>query len=441
MAHVQLLSESIKLTDKQLKGWQLLTNKQYKFIKFWGGSRSGKTFSICLFIVMRALAYKNSNHIVCRYDKAKAKTTVWRQTLEPLLKICEKFKLCRINHSEQYARFFNGSMVILGGLRPTDIGNILSAEYATFFCCEANEMSWQTVDLARSRLNSAATRKDGTRIECKFIIDLNPTFERHWSNRAWLKGINPDNNEPLKEYKKFVDLHFLPEDNRENLSQSYLETLDSMTGSRRKRFALGQYGSYDGLVYSAFKDDHIIDDFEVPFSWPKTRGIDFGFSPGHAFVCLWVTVDPSNERVIIYREYVQEEVVVRANAEEIKKRSLLDSDSRLGHYDYGRAICDHDAEDRATLEENGISTTPANKSVLAGIDKFIDFIERGKFHVMRSCVETIGELGSHIWKKNQSGLMKDREVVKENDNCLDTVRYIIMHLFPSHPKKIKTVPM
>lgn len=435
MAEVELLGESIKLTDKQYIAWQLIKDTRYKFIKFWGGSRSGKTFIICLYFFLRAIKYSKSDHIICRYDKQKAKNTVWRQTMKPLLEIGEKAGICKINHSEQYAKFTNGSMISLGGLRPSDIGNILSAEYATFFCCEANEMAWETIDLAKSRLNSNSVNDKNEKIQCKFLIDLNPTFSRHWSNVSWMQGIDPDTREPLKEFNKYTNLHFLPEDNMENLSKDYLETLDSMTGSRRRRFREGVYGTYDGLVYSCFEDHHIIDDFRIPNDWLKVRAIDFGYSEGHAFVCIWMALDESNEKIIIYREYVKEKTVVRIHAGNIKDLSKLD-----GFYTYGNAVCDHDAEDRATLEENGIKTKPANKSVLVGIDKMIDFIERGKFNVFRSCTETITELGSYIWKNKDTGISKDREVVKENDNCLDAIRYGIMDMF-SNKRQNMAVPM
>ena len=423
MADLDLYGQKITLTEKQHEGWSILIDKSKKFIKFWGGSRSGKTFIICLFIVLRAVRYKNSVHIICRYDKAKAKLTVWRQTVLPLLQLCEKAGVCRINVTESRAEFNNGSSVLLGGLRPSDIGNILSAEYATFFICEANELSWDTIDLCRARLNSQAIDQNGNKIQVKFLIDLNPTFSHHWSNVAWILGQNPDTKEPLKELPKFANLYWHPTDNKNNLSDGFIETLESLTGSKRKRFWDGQYGSYDGLVYSCFNESMIIDDFVPPNDWIKIRAVDFGYSKGHAFVCLWLAIDPSNERVIVYREYVKELTTVRIHAGNIKELSNNENYQ-------GSIVCDHDAEDRATLEENGLSTMKANKSVLSGIDNMIDFIERGKFAVCRSCVETINEFFSYIWKTKMTGLVKDREVVKDNDNCLDTARYGLMELFP-----------
>jgi len=424
---VQLYDRRITLTEKQLTAWQVLTDPDKKFIKLWGGSRSGKTFLCCLFIVLRAIRYARSDHIVCRYAKQTAKGSVWIQTLRPLLEICEKAGFCKINDTEQYAVFKNGSRISLGGLRPSDIGNILSAEYATFFICEANEIKWEIIDQCRARLNSLATDEAGSRIRVKFLIDLNPTFEHHWSNIVWIRGINPETRTAMAEFNKFANVHFIPQDNEANLSDGFIDTLDSLTGSRRRRFMAGEYGSYEGLVYSDFDETMIVDDYEIPAAWKKIRAVDFGFSAGHSFVCLWLAVDPRNERVIVYREYGAEKITVRIHAGRIKELS--------GNEKYAtEAVCDHDAEDRATLEENGIRTKPANKQVQAGIDQCIDFIQRGKFHVTRSCVGLINDLYSYRWKETGSHI-KDREVAKEDDNYADAFRYGLMELFPPKPRR------
>lgn len=427
METANLFGTSFKLTKKQAVALIVILDHRHKFIKLWGGSRSGKTFLICIIIILRAIKYKRSTHIICRYAKQTAGNTVWLQTLLPLLEACQRAGACKVNYSQKYAKFKNGSIILTGGLRPSDIGNILSSEYATFFICEANEINWNIVDQCRARLNSLAKDKAGNTIQCKFLIDLNPTFEHHWSNVAWIRGIDPETKEPLKEFAKFANVHFNPKDNEENLSEGFLDTLESLSGSRRLRFLEGRYGSFEGLVYSAFNESMIVDDFEIPADWKKIRSIDFGYSIGHEFVCLWLAVDASNERVICYREHVRNTTTVRINAGHVKELS--------GSEKYGApAICDHDAEDRATLEENGIKTKPAEKAVDPGLDNMIDFMERDKILVFRSCVETINEFYSYRWKTKEGSIGKDREVIKENDNCMDAFRYGLNELFPFKKK-------
>ena len=106
-------------------------------------------------------------------------------------------------------------------------------------------------------------------------------------------------------------------------------------------------------------------------------------------------------------------------------------------------ICDHDAEDRATLLQEGIPNIPAQKDVLVGIQKVEDRLkvqEDGKprlFIFRDSLVEpdetliekhlpicTEDEFDGYVWA-NKS---KKEEPVKENDHGLDMVRYTVMHV-------------
>jgi len=436
----------IELESKQVKLFRLINKPENIFIKAWGGARSGKTYLEVILIILRALHYEKSNHIVCRYSKATAKKTVWRQTMLPILEYLERKKVCKINRSEQFVRFTNGSSISLGGLRPSDISNVLSSEYATILVVEANENTWGIIEDLMSRLNSMAEDIHGNVIICKFLADMNPTFHGHWSEVAWLKGINPTSMEPLDNYKNYANLHFIPSDNKKHLSASYWSILNSLSPAKRKRYLLGEYGMYENLVYSMFKNEYIIDDIIPDPSWRKIRAIDFGFTKGHSFVCLWMCVD-NNENVIVYREYVQERTTVRLNAVKIKELSRIDFMSDVkrlkadGESDevidgfisdmYEGTVADHDAEDRATLEENGISTVMAwKKSRETSIEHVIDFTERGKRLVCRSCVQTLFELGSWQWKISERVQTKDRDAEKKNDNCMDAERYGYSELFP-----------
>ncbi len=99
------------------------------------------------------------------------------------------------------------------------------------------------------------------------------------------------------------------------------------------------------------------------------------------------------------------------------------------------AICDHDAEDSATLRENGIMTVPAGRDRLAGqqvvYDKFEDeqifFMEDSlveidqRLQMENRPVKTEDEFGSYVW-----GNLKTKEdMVKVKDDGMDAMRYAI----------------
>jgi phage terminase large subunit len=106
-------------------------------------------------------------------------------------------------------------------------------------------------------------------------------------------------------------------------------------------------------------------------------------------------------------------------------------------------VCDHDAEDRQTLVENGIPNIAAKKDVLQGIGKVQDRLSkqadgRPRLFLLRdSLVEvdqelkanhsptcTEEEIDSYIWKNSS----RREEPVKENDHGCDGIRYMTMYL-------------
>lgn len=408
-----------KYTPKQNEGGALLSDPQKKFIQFYGSSRSGKTFLAIDYVFKRAMWYAGSFHLICRYSFANAKKTIWLQSIRPYAKKLEDAGVCKIKDAEGIITFYNGSTIILGGLEPARIDSILASEYATIFVTEANENAWPTIEKLMTRLNSQAVNEDGRQIIPKLLIDLNPPTVNHWTFQAWHKGQNPEGG-ALAGFERYAALQFKVEDNRPHLSPDYIETLKNLSTAQRKRFYEGEFGSFEGLVYQIDEAAHIVEPFDIPPEWDKGRAIDFGFT--HPFVCLWTAYDKPNETIYVYREWVKSGLTVRQHANNIKELS--------GSERYAWTVADHDAGDRATLAENGVDTVPAKKNVLAGIDAVTDCLyhsaeRRPRLKVFRDCVNTINGFYSYRWKT--SGVsQKDREVVKEDDDEMDALRYAVM---------------
>jgi phage terminase large subunit len=419
------LIDTIDFNPKQLEGLKILSDRSKKFIKFWGGSRSGKTFLIVRAIRIRCHKYPSSKHLIARYSFANAKKTIWLQTMLPEFRKDERIGLCKINLAEGIIHYKNGSTVMLGGLEPSRIDSVLGAEYSTIFVSEANENKFSDIENLFSRLNDTSRDSKGNSIHCYFICDLNPTVISSWTYQVFMKGINPNDGKSLSNYHLFTNLWFTPYDNEKNLSAGYIqENLESLSTGKKKRFLEGQYGSYEGLVIRVDESRHIVDDFEIPKTWKRIRSIDFGYI--HPFVCLWLAYDSANECAYVYREYVMSRQTVKTHSQVIKELSKEEI--------IYKTVTDHDAEDRATLEENGIITYPANKEVLAGLDNMIDLFEnkQTKIRIFRSCVETRNSLDSYRWKNYDMAIKKgkDREVVKEDDDPADALRYGLCELFP-----------
>jgi hypothetical protein len=111
-------------------------------------------------------------------------------------------------------------------------------------------------------------------------------------------------------------------------------------------------------------------------------------------------------------------------------------------------VADHDAEDRATLLENGISTIPARKDVNPGIEAVQERLKpvktedppRPRLFVLRdSLVERdrelaeskrpcclIEEIDGYVWAKGVDGRVVKDAPVKEDDHAMDALRYATM---------------
>jgi len=440
------LIDQIAWNPKQKEGLKILSTREKKFILFWGGSRSGKTFLTIRAIRIRCHKYPGSKHLIARYSFANAHKTIWLQTMLPEFKKDEQLGLCKILSQPGQVIYRNGAMVILGGLEPSTIDSVLASEYGTIFITEANENRFEVIENLFSRLNDTSKSiANGDPIKLKFIFDLNPTVKTNWTNQLFLNGLDPITKEPKRNFNEYANLWFCPEDNVHNLADGYIDTLKNLSPAKRKRFYEGVFASYEGLVFQLDDTAHIVDDFPIPHEWKKIRAIDFGYT--HPFVCLWLAYDSGNDCAYVYREYIQTKMTVRAHSEEIKRLSIQDLPEKTRSNPeawksaeklYSATVADHDAEDRATLYENGITTIPANKEVLMGIDNVIDLLDhtngrRTKIKLFRSCVGTRESCDSYRWRDSamsNRGKAKDREVIKEEDDPADSLRYGIMELFP-----------
>ncbi len=410
------ITEKYKPNPAQKKAAPLINDPEITFVMLYGGSNSGKTLQSCRAIIIRCITYPGSTHLIARLVFADAKKKLYLETIEPLIKPLIHAGYVKVNHQEGLIQFTNGSKIYTGGLRQHELDRVLGPKYATIFINECSEVSYKAFEILSTRLYDASKNKAGDKIKELMIVDQNPTVSQHWSNQVFKLGIHPLTKKPIKDFKRYANIHYKPTDNIENIGEKYIQQLENMSEDMKRRFLLGEFGSYQGLVYKFDEEIHVIDDMEIPDNWKKLRSIDFGFV--HPFVCLWIAVDPANECLIVYREHYQTGLTVRQHSEELLRHNE----------EIYLTVCDHDAEDRQTLMENGILNIRANKDVLSGIDRVTDFLHRGKIKVTRSCNNLINEFYSYRWKDEAK---KDREVVKQSDDCMDALRYGLMEIFPA----------
>ena len=243
----------MKWNPKQLEAARLLSNPNKTRILLRGGRRSGKTFTICHFIRLRALEYPGCKQLIARKTLKNAAQSVWLETMLPILKQDQANGLCKVYKHPNLAEYKGGSLILLGGLAPNEIDDALGKEYSTIYPNECSEISYGVIPALESSLNERTPhRVTGKPIIPKLVLDCNPPTVKHWSHPLFFLGIDPATKEPLKHPDKYGTLKMNPADNLSNLADGYYESLQAMSPRDRQRYLDGEYGQLAGLVFDNF---------------------------------------------------------------------------------------------------------------------------------------------------------------------------------------------
>jgi len=239
--------------------------------------------------------------------------------------------------------------------------------------------------------------------------------------------------------KKLIDMggasvyYSRPEENPFN-PPDYIEGLKGLTGVYRQRLWKGLWVQAEGVVFSEYNSlVHLMDeDILCPPSYRYIVTVDFGFTA--PFSCILWMITPGGKMIQV-KEIYQSERLVEDHAPEIRKM-LASVDLPLQRVEAW--VCDHDAEDRATLEKHlGIRTIAAMKSVSSGIEAVDGRFKRNMLYLNRRAlweVDTaleakykptslVEEVTGYIYSDK-----KQDTPVKENDHGCDGMRYGVAYV-------------
>lgn len=238
-------------TEKQTLAVDLMT--RYVEVMLEGGSRSGKTFISVYALCVRALKEAGSRHLIVRKHIAHIKASIWEQTLPSVIKTCFPGLTYETNKQDLCITFPNGSQIWCAGSDDKErIEKILGTEWDSIHLNEVSQIPYSTYELFKTRLNP----KQG--IKPLFLLDQNPPSMSHWTFIKFHRGMNPETKQPLneKDAARMAVIKMNPADNKANLSTSYIDTLESMSETRKRRFLYGEYG--DDAENALWKREWII---------------------------------------------------------------------------------------------------------------------------------------------------------------------------------------
>lgn len=330
----------------------------------------------------------------------------------------------QFNSQKRMWQYPNGSILLYGGLADEkqrealkSIG--LSGGVDFIWIEEANALSLEDYQVLMTRLRGKAAGW------CQIILTCNPDHANHWINKTIIES-KPDN----------ADIFWANPQDNPTLKKEYLTDLSNLTGIARDRYWLGRWVSAEGLVWPYDPSLHLIDPVRIPAEWRRIKSIDFGFSNPAAV--LWLAQAPDGD-IHVYKQIYKTGMLVSDLATAIKNQDKIETAGSRCE----AIVADHDAEDRATLEREGLRTRPAHKSVRPGLEavskRFASrargrriLIHRGSLCHPPDPALVKAHKPTHLVEEllqyQLDGDGKDGYPIKQNDHACDALRYGVCYL-------------
>ena len=383
-----------------------------KYAVLYGGAGSGKSYTAAQKIVYRMCSEDGHKFLIIRKVAATLRHSVFA-LFKNIIDKEELSELFKINESNLEITYLpNGNKAIFKGL--DDPEKIKSIDGITsMWIEEATELTEvETPHGKKSDFDQLDLRLRGKSKHYKqIIITFNPVSANHWIKQKFFDNA-PEDCYTLK--TTYLDNPFIDDEYRQTM-----ERLRSQNEEYYKIYALGEWGSLEGIIYKEYETvERLPEYFEDEFV-----GLDFGYN--HPFAIVHVRIDGKNlyvDELIYERDKSNNEII-----EKIEKEYPFVKNIQI-YADSARPDLISDWRD------SGFIIDKANKSVFDGINTVKSF----KLHVTRNSHNIKKELELYAWKTDKSGKTLD-EPVKLNDDAMDALRYALTPYIEKHfrmPKKM-----
>ena len=369
----------IKQKIQTNKVYKHLTNSHKKIIVEQGGTRSGKTYNILLWIILEYTPRnKNKTITICRKAFPSLRASVMRDFLDILRKLNIYQELNHNKSNSEYKLF--GNLIEFISLDMPQ--KVRGRKRNLLFINEANELNWEDWQQLIFRTDE------------KIIIDYNPSDEYHW---IYDKVIPRDDCDFYR--TTYLDNPFL-----EQSIKTEIERLKDTDEQYWQIYGLGLKGISKATIFNYNECNKIPEDAEF-----IAYGADAGYSNDPSTLVSVYTKD--------YNLYIKEHLY----RTQMTTKDLHNTFKEVG---INRNQLYMDSSEPRLIEElrrMGWNIRPSLKgrdSINAGID----LLKRYKINITNSSNNAIQEFRNYKWKEDKSGKLTNTPEDK-NNHIIDAVRY------------------
>jgi len=203
-----------------------------------------------------------------------------------------------------------------------------------------------------------------------------------------------------------------------HISPEEIAILESgMTENEREARIFGNEWIGSGLVYPLPEAAYLVDDFEIPDSWPRVFGMDFGWTKPTALV--FGAYDRANDVVYLYAEY---SVCQTAPPQHVNDLMQFGVNWMPGVYDpSGDNSSQINGEKLAPLyREAGMKNiSPADNDTHTGTLTVLKRLRSDRLKIFKNLRKTRIELQKYSYDENG-------KILKKDDHLMDAMRYLVM---------------
>ncbi len=382
------------------KKYRTILEKDSRYFIVSGGRGSGKSFSINALLAL--LTYEAGHTILfTRYTLSSAYISIIPEFIEKL----ELFGCLGDFHitKDEILNKRSGSKIIFRGIKTSSgdqTANLKSLTgITTWVVDEAEELTdeqkFDTIDLSVRQQGKAN----------RVILILNPTTKEHFIYSRFFedRGVNEGVN-TTKENTTYIHTTYL--DNKENLSESYLEQIEQMKIRRPEKYKQQILGSWLNKAEGVIFNNWSVGEFK--HIGTSVWGQDYGFASDENTL-VETNIDTSN-KIIYLKECFYLKALTTSQIAELNSRHAK-----------GGLIIGDSAEPRLLheLKAKGCNVRASIKgqgSITYGISLLQDY----DIVVSPDSINLIKELNNYRWLEKKS-----KTPIDAWNHIIDAVRYAV----------------
>ena len=383
--------------------YNALFESDCRYFIITGGRGSGKSFAVTVFLTILTMT-KGIRVLFTRYTMASAHLSIIPEFLEKIGLLGFE-SIFSINKAE-VVNLGNQSDILFRGIKTSSGNQTASLKslqgISTWVLDEAEELIdediFDTIDLSVREKN----------VQNRIVLILNPVTKEHWLYKRFFedKGVQGGFN-GTKDNVCYIHSTYL--DNKENLSSSFMERINSIKHNNFKKYQHKIMGGWLDKAEGVVFENWSIGEFN-PDNLQTSCGMDFGFSIDPDSL-IEVAIDKKHNKI-----YLKEHLYRNGlKSHELAKVILDKVDNKL--------IIADSAEPRliADLKHLGVNIKPVKKGTIeSGITRMQDY----HLVITPESTNIAKELNNYAFADKGSKLFIDNW-----NHAIDAIRYnVIYHL-------------